>query len=184
VVKVLDFGLAKLVAPDAVSDEHHTDTWSSDSDGLSRSGTIAGTPPYMSPEQATGGRVDARSDVFAFGSMLYEMVTGRRAFAGNSASATLAAVVGDQPKPPSEIVSDLPRDLEKLILRCLRKEPDRRFQHMGDVKVELLEVKENRLSVLGMDALDGSILLDIKPYSAGIDSFPQARIAWQKDGEA
>ena len=142
-VKVLDFGLAKLIAPEGGSDQHKTDTWDSDSDPLSRSGMVAGTPPYMSPEQAVGGRVDARSDVFAFGSMLYEMVTGRRAFVGSTASAILSAVVREQPKSPSELVSDLPRDLEKLIVRCLRKEPERRFQHMGDVKVELLDVKED-----------------------------------------
>ena len=139
VVKVLDFGLAKLVAQEETSDYGETMTH----DGaLSRPGAIAGTPGYMSPEQATGGRVDTRSDVFAFGAMLYEMVTGRRAFAGNSAAETLAAVVREQPKPPTELVAGIPRDLEKLILRCLRKEPERRFQHMEDVKVELLEVKE------------------------------------------
>ena len=98
---------------------------------------VAGTPPYMSPEQVTGGWVDARSDVFAFGSLLYEMVTGRRAFSGSSVFAILAAVVREQPKAPSELVSDLPRDLEKLIVRCLRKEPERRFQHMGDSALEI-----------------------------------------------
>ena len=85
----------------------------------------------MSPEQATGGKVDARSDVFSFGAVLYEMVTGRRAFAGNSTAETLAAVVREQPKPPSEVAAEVPRELEKLILRCLQKDPDRRFQHMA-----------------------------------------------------
>ena len=143
VVKVLDFGLAKLIGQEETSDDHEmTMTRDGGPGALSRPGAIAGTPGYMSPEQATGGKVDARSDVFAFGSMLYEMVTGRRAFAGNSAAETLTAVVREQPKAPSEVVPGVPRDLEKLILRCLRKEPDRRFQHMSDVKVELLEVKE------------------------------------------
>ena len=96
----------------------------------------------MSPEQASGGSVDARSDVFSFGLLLYEMVTGRRPFGGGSSAEMLAAVLKEQPKPPSELVPDVPKELERIIQRCLRKEPDRRFQHMGDVKVELQELKE------------------------------------------
>ena len=142
-VKVLDFGLAKLVA-DAQSDisGRQTKTEDGDAGAHSRPGTVAGTAGYMSPEQASGRSVDARSDVFSFGSTLYEMATGRRAFAGNSAADTRAAVLREQPKAPSELTPDLPRDLEKVILRCLQKEPDRRFQHMADVKVELQEIKE------------------------------------------
>ena len=109
---------------------------------LSAPGTIAGTAAYMSPEQATGGKVDARSDIFSFGAMLYEMVTGVRAFAGSSLADTLAAVVRAQPKPPIDIVATVPSDLQKAILRCLRKDPERRFQHIGDVKVALQEIKE------------------------------------------
>ena len=86
--------------------------------------------------------MDARSDIFSFGAMLYEMVTGVRAFAGTSTADTLAAVLRAQPKPPSAIVPGVPSDLEKVILRCLRKDPERRFQHMGDVKVALQEIKE------------------------------------------
>ena len=96
----------------------------------------------MSPEQASGGSVDARSDVFSFGLLLYEMVTGRRPFGGGSSAEMLAALLREQPKPPSELVPDVPKELERIILRCLRKEPGRRFQHMADVKVELQEVKE------------------------------------------
>jgi serine/threonine protein kinase len=70
------------------------------------------------------------------------MVTGRRAFAGNSTAETLAAVLREQPKTPSELTPEVPRDLEKVILRCLQKDPDRRFQHMVDVKIELQEIKE------------------------------------------
>ena len=102
VVKVLDFGLAKLLAGEEASDEQETVRTETAAGPLSHPGTVAGTAGYMSPEQATGGKVDSRSDVFSFGAVLYEMVTGRRAFAGGSTAETLAAVVRDQPKPPSE----------------------------------------------------------------------------------
>jgi Tol biopolymer transport system component len=139
-VKVLDFGLAKLSASDDASDEDMATATAHP--GLSAPGTIAGTAAYMAPEQATGGPVDARSDIFAFGAMLYEMVTGRRAFAGASTADTLTAVIREQPKPPSTILSDVPSDLEKVILRCLRKDPQRRYQHIDDVKVALQDIKE------------------------------------------
>ena len=114
-VKVLDFGLAKLVSPEeAGSPEHETGTEDGGAGPLSRPGKVAGTAGYMSPEQATGRKVDARSDVFSFGAMLYEMVTGRRAFAGNSTAETLAAVLREQPKAPTALAPDVPRDLEKL----------------------------------------------------------------------
>jgi serine/threonine protein kinase len=141
VVKVLDFGLAKLRQPDEGGGEEDT-TLDARVSPPSRVGAVAGTPAYMSPEQASGGKVDARSDIFSFGAVLWEMVTGRRAFSGRSSAETLAAILREQPKPPSELVPDLPRDLERIILRCLRKESDRRFQHMLDVKVELQDVKE------------------------------------------
>ena len=101
-----------------------------------------GTASYMSPEQAAGKPVDARSDIFSFGSVLYEMVTGQRAFQGDSKMSILAAVLNQEPKPASEISRALPRDLEKIISRCLRKDPSRRFQHMADLKVALEELKE------------------------------------------
>ena len=140
VVKVLDFGLAKLVRKETASPE---ETTAEAKEGpLSQPGAVAGTFGYMSPEQASGGSVDARSDVFSFGLLLYEMVTGRRPFGGGSSAEMLAALLKEQPKPPSELVPDVPKELERIIQRCLRKEPGRRFQHMGDVKVELQELKE------------------------------------------
>jgi serine/threonine protein kinase len=138
-VKVLDFGLAKLIGREDADDAELTHTADV---ALSVPGTIAGTAAYMSPEQATGGKVDARSDIFGFGAMLYEMVTGVRAFAGSSAADTLAAVLRAQPKLPSAIVPGVPSDLEKVILRCLRKDPERRHQHIDDVKVALRDIKE------------------------------------------
>ncbi|HEX9186846.1 MAG TPA: serine/threonine-protein kinase, partial [Vicinamibacteria bacterium] len=142
VVKVLDFGLAKRVT-DERDDTGETLTTASGSAAVTRAGVVAGTAGYMSPEQATGGKASARSDVFSFGAVLYEMVTGRRAFSGETVSDTLTAVVSEQPKSPRELVPGIPEALERVILRCLRKEPERRFQHMSDVKVELQELKED-----------------------------------------
>ncbi len=141
VVKVLDFGVAKLLWEE-VNESGETLTTATGPGALTGPGGITGTAAYMSPEQATGGKVDARTDIFSFGALLYEMVTGRRAFGGKTVSDTLQAVVREEPPPPRELVSAIPEALERLILRCLRKEPDRRFQHVSDVKVELLEVKE------------------------------------------
>ena len=145
VPKVLDFGLAKLLAREDVAAE---DTLSEDTAAspLSHTGAISGTPSYMSSEQATGQKLDARSDIFSFGSVLYEMVTGRRASAGGSRRDTLSAVASAHPRPPGEIAPGVPADLEKLILRCLRKDPDRRFQHMSDVRVALEDVREESAS--------------------------------------
>ena len=95
----------------------------------------------MSPEQAEGKKVDARSDIFSFGAVLYEMVTGARAFQGSSQALTLAAVVDADPKPPTELAKHVPRDFERIIQRCLRKDPARRFQFMADLVVELEEIR-------------------------------------------
>jgi len=96
----------------------------------------------MSPEQAEGRKVDARSDIFAFGAVLYEMVTGRRAFQADSRAATLAAILHKEPAPPGDVSHDAPQDLDRLIARCLRKDRDRRFQSAADLKAALLDLKE------------------------------------------
>ena len=141
-VKVLDFGLAKLMETDEAPPlETATDLRDG---GLTAAGRVAGTAGYMAPEQAVGGRVDARSDVFSFGALLYEMATGRRAFGGDTTAEVLAAVVSAQPPPPTEIVRGLPHELERVILRCLRKEPERRYQGMLDVRNELQDIREER----------------------------------------
>jgi eukaryotic-like serine/threonine-protein kinase len=137
-VKVLDFGLAKLVEPDP-TDVAATETLKP----RTEEGAIVGTAAYMSPEQAQGKKLDARSDIFSFGSVLYEMVTGRRAFQRETKLATLAAIVEKEPAPVSALVEQTPFELEKLVARCLRKDLDRRAQNMADVKLVLEELKED-----------------------------------------
>ena len=145
VPKVLDFGLAKLLAREDIA-EMATATEETAADPLSRTGVVSGTPAYMSPEQAEGRDVDARSDVFSFGSLLYEMVSGRRPFAGSSRQEMLRAVVEYEPRPPGELAASVPPELEKLVLRCLRKDRERRFQHMSDVKIALEDLREESAS--------------------------------------
>ncbi len=145
VVKVLDFGVAKLIAvdhlPTVAESEGTTHTVTGEGQPNTTEGRIVGTIAYMSPEQAAGQSVDARSDIFSFGSVLYEMVTGVRAFAGTSSVSTLAALLNSEPKRPSEISTQVTRDFERIILRCLRKDPTKRFQIMSDLVVELDEIK-------------------------------------------
>ena len=147
-VKVLDFGLAKLTTSHAnlsAEDLASTQTQISQ-EPLTERGAVMGTTPYMSPEQAEGKPTDARSDVFSFGAVLYEMVTGRRAFDGETKMATLAAILEREPRPPTELNSAVPIDLEKAIARCLRKDAARRWQSMADLKVALEELREDARS--------------------------------------
>ncbi len=141
-VKVLDFGLAKLAERPERSEAEGTETGQVGSDPRTKEGAILGTVSYMSPEQAEGKRVDARSDIFSFGAVFYEMVTGRRAFQGDSVLSTLTAILREDPKPVSQLADGVPPELERIIHRCLRKEPERRWQAMADVKVALQELQE------------------------------------------
>jgi serine/threonine protein kinase len=139
-IKVVDFGLAKLTDTGEAS-ENDVTVGAGDRPQTAE-GLVVGTAAFMSPEQAEGKKVDARSDIFSFGAVLYEMMTGRRAFQGDSQASTLAAVLHSEPKPATQVVESLPAETDRVIARCLKKDPERRFQGMADVKVALLELKE------------------------------------------
>jgi serine/threonine-protein kinase len=139
-VKVLDFGLAKLTDRGPAS--HMGDNTQTIAEApLTVEGSIIGTVSYMSPEQAQGKKVDTRSDIFSFGVVFYEMLTGSRAFSGDSALSTLSAILRDEHRPMIEIAPDVPPQLELLITRCLRKNPDERWQSMKDVLAALGALK-------------------------------------------
>jgi serine/threonine-protein kinase len=141
-VKILDFGLAKLTdrgpVPDTGDDRTRT---IANVAPMTVEGSILGTVSYMSPEQAQGKKVDTRSDIFSFGAVLYEMATGVRAFEGESSLSTLSAILRDEAKPMSSVAPDVPPQLETVIQRCLRKNPDDRWQSMKDVQGALSALK-------------------------------------------
>ena len=144
-VKILDFGLAKLLEP-AQPGDAATLTAGPSVAPVTGEGKIVGTVAYMSPEQAQGKPVDARSDIFSFGSMFFEMLTGRRPFTGDTAMAILAAILNHEPAPVSDSGMPLPAQVERVVARCLRKDPARRWQTMSDLKVELQDLKEDSAS--------------------------------------
>ena len=131
-VKVLDFGLAKLVER-SISESDSTLT------ELVQTGKeeIVGTAAYMSPEQVERRRLDARSDIFSFGAVLYEMLAGRRPFEGHSSVAVMAAVLDKEPKPLGEVAANVPPELVDVVVRCLRKDPGQRYQSAEELKAAL-----------------------------------------------
>src|SRR5688572_26948673 len=131
--KLLDFGLAKssglTVDPHSETVQHNNT--------LTQEGTILGTFQYMAPEQLEAEEADARTDIFALGAVLYEMATGKRAFAGKTKTSLIAAIVGAQPQPLSQILPLTPPALDHVIQKCLEKERDDRWQSAHDVAEEL-----------------------------------------------
>ena len=142
-VKILDFGLAKLMEDIPAAEAGRTMTMGQDEKPRTEEGYILGTAAYMSPEQAEGKKVDARSDVFSFGTVIYEMLTGQRAFGRDSRIKTLAAVLNEEPRPAASLSEGVPPELERVLARCLRKDPQRRWQTMSDLKVALQDLKED-----------------------------------------
>ncbi len=138
-VKVLDFGLAKVAAEGVSSPE--ASVGATAGVPLSGEGQVLGTVPYMAPEQIRGETVDARSDLFAFGIILYELATGRRPFTGTTPADVSSSILRDVPVPVVSVRADLPRDLNRIITRCLEKNPRDRFQTARDVYNELRYVQ-------------------------------------------
>ena len=129
-IKLLDFGLAKKESPIQVDEATRTIA-------MTQAGTIMGTLQYMSPEQVEGKETDARSDIFSFGAVLYEMLTGKKAFDGTSPASVLAAVMKDEPQVPPELIGPM----EPVLRRCLAKDPDERWQSAADLRWALEHVR-------------------------------------------
>src|SRR4030095_8456129 len=139
--KLLDFGLAKLTTSASNSGKSflHTKGLSEGPtvDALTAQGTILGTLQYMPPEQLEGQDADARADIFAFGAVLYEMVTGRAAFQGKSQVTLISAIVASDPPPASTLRPETPPLLDHVLKRCLAKDPNARWQTASDLFQEL-----------------------------------------------
>ncbi len=141
--KVLDFGLAKLVEPQRTSGTGSSDVATAILQQQSKPGMILGTVGYISPEQAQGKtkNIDQRSDIFSFGCILFEAVTGRRAFEGRDAIDSLNKIIREPVAPISELNPAAPADLQRIVRRCLAKDPDERYQTIKDVAIELKEAR-------------------------------------------
>lgn len=140
-VKILDFGIAKLSTKKADSTDGEAPTALKD-EGTTP-GTIIGTAHYMSPEQARGKDVSTQSDIFSFGLVLYEMVTGQRAFTGENALDVIGAILHKEPAPLNQLQPNLPNEIERIINKTLRKDPEARYQTAGDLLTDLKDVRQD-----------------------------------------
>jgi serine/threonine protein kinase/tetratricopeptide (TPR) repeat protein len=147
-VKILDFGLAKLTQPEDPSGATQSPTVS----GATEPGLVMGTVGYMSPEQALGKPLDFRSDQFSFGSIAYEMATGKRAFARGSAPETLTAIIRDEPEPIGALAPVTPAPLRRIVERCLAKGPDDRYASTRDLARDLQDLREHLVEGSQTDA--------------------------------
>jgi serine/threonine protein kinase len=133
-VKLLDFGLAKLAATPSAAQQESTMVHQ---EPLTAEGTMVGTIQYMAPEQLGGDNVDARSDIFALGTVLYEMATGKRAFIGSNRTSLIASIMSSPPRPMADLQPLTPPAFEHVVTKCLVKDPDRRWQSAYDIAEEL-----------------------------------------------
>jgi serine/threonine protein kinase/Tol biopolymer transport system component len=144
--KLLDFGLAKPAVPASPPSSGLTQTIVTPQHPLTTEGMVVGTFQYMSPEQVEGREADARSDIFALGAVLYEMVTGKRAFEGKTTASTIGAILAAEPPPISSVQPLSPLSLETTVKSCLAKDPEERLQTVHDVKLQLRWITESATS--------------------------------------
>src|ERR1700678_2816024 len=142
--KILDFGLAKMVGkPASAGSDSLPVSLDSDASQLTSDGALLGTVAYMSPEQVRAKELDARSDLFSYGAVLYETATGKPPFDGASAGEICGAILHEEPVPPSQLIAQLPQPLEAVILKALEKDCSLRYQHSADIRADLHRLKRD-----------------------------------------
>ncbi|MCP4197797.1 MAG: serine/threonine protein kinase [Proteobacteria bacterium] len=163
-VKVLDFGIAMVAR---------------ESGRLTRTGMIVGTPQYMSPEQAAGTNMDARTDIYSLGIIMYEMLTGHVPFEADTFMGVLTKHLYEEPIPPRRLVPpvDVPKVLESVLLKTIAKKPEKRYQSMADLKQDLLAVKEGETPAIVYDQMRESSYSTIPPSPAEIVSGARKTVA-------
>ncbi len=162
-VKVLDFGLAKPTTDDEAGDDEATAA-------LTQEGKVLGTVPYMSPEQVQGKPLDARSDVFSMGIILYEITTGSRPFGGDTSADLISSILRDNPSSVTDLKGQLPHHLGRIIRHCLEKDPKRRYQSALDVRNELEDLKRELQS--------GILDTETAAIAAATAPPPERRFKW------
>jgi eukaryotic-like serine/threonine-protein kinase len=160
--KLVDFGLAKKVHSEVAGVVGSTITSS-----VTQQGQLLGTAPYMSPEQAEGKPVDARSDIFSLGAVLYEMATGVRAFPGESAATIIAAVLRGEPRPPRIMNPEVPGELQRIIAKAMEKEPSERYQSAKELAVDLRRLTKDLSGPISASAVAAAaprLWLGVRPF--------------------
>src|SRR5437667_7966618 len=166
IVKVLDFGLAKLSEPPAVAGGPNVDTEAATRVAVNtQPGVVTGTATYMSPEQARGLPVDARTDIFSLGVLIYEMLAGRLPFEGSNTNEILAAILSDkEPQPLARYAREIPPELERIVEKALRKNWDERYQTAKDLLIDLQNLKRK----LDVDAeIERTIAPELRSTTGG-----------------
>lgn len=164
-VKILDFGLAKSIAASGPAVASHDDLTMTARGPATDAGTVMGTAGYMSPEQVRGSAVDTRTDIFSFGAVFYEMLSGVRAFSRDTTAETMTAILNDEPPETLETSRQIPPALDRIIRHCLEKSPDQRFQSARDLAFDL-ESASNLTSSGGLPAARARARYSWRHYAA------------------
>ena len=168
--KILDFGLAKLVeSPPPANSDRDSDEVATAIMNRSQPGAVMGTIGYMSPEQAQGRPVDQRSDIFAFGCILYEIVTGRKPFAGDSMIDSLHKIIYTPAAPVKDFNPNCPYEIQRIIRRCLAKDPDDRYQRIKDIAIDLRDFLEESKAVSG-SSIHSTLSTEILPDAPVVET--------------
>jgi eukaryotic-like serine/threonine-protein kinase len=168
--KILDFGLAKLVEPPPVNTQQDSDEVATAILNRSMPGAVMGTIGYMSPEQAQGRAVDQRSDIFAFGCILYEIVTGQKPFAGDSLIDSLHKIIYMPVAPVSDFNQHCPYEIQRIIRRCLAKDPEDRYQRIKDIAIDLRDfLEETKAGTLSLSQPSSEMLIDAPVVETQLD---------------